>query len=306
MQARGANEDTVGGKNLASFNVQHVADHDVVDGDLLNPATAQNGNIALRFALIELFKLVVLLPIGGGAGKDDDENGNDDSDTIYPLNVGVFALGVDRLVDANGEGDAGRNGQQYEELVVESNPHEPEEGFLGSSRQSVRAIDATAVDKVLVGLVSYSQREAGAGRPGRQDLFDDGIAFFSGGGDGFVKGDSARQLGLVGAESGRNVGAQAAGETVDATKDVEGGEAAVGQEFVELRGGKGKRAAVRAGLLVEDVSQDVVKRGRCGGRVGVGRGEWLMARGLAWDRRDFVHGDDNDAALGAASGVANR
>ncbi|CRK10993.1 hypothetical protein BN1723_017200 [Verticillium longisporum] len=96
----------------------------------------------LLLALVEFRKLLVLLPIGSSTRKNDDENSDDDSHAVDPLDFTARILSVHRLKD---------------ELVVERNPREPEKRLLFAFRQFVETEYAYTVLKALVAVAPETQ-----------------------------------------------------------------------------------------------------------------------------------------------------
>ncbi|GJD01142.1 hypothetical protein ColKHC_09967 [Colletotrichum higginsianum] len=264
LDAGPLDEHAVDGDDVPRLDVHDVADLHVVHGDVLRAAGPDHLDVALLLSLDELGEPGVLLPVRGGAGKDDDEDGHHDRHAVDPLDVGLVVGRVDRLVDAQRQRDGRRQRQEEHELVVEGDPREPQKGLLPALRKPVLAVDAPPVDEVLALVLPEVQveleavfvlRRGGGGGGGgggrRRDGRDLGGTVSLGGGDGLLEGDCAVEAGLVDTQAGGEVCSQSGGETGEAAEPSERREAAGRGEFVELRRREGELVVFDNGLIAE-------------------------------------------------------
>ncbi|KAI6755383.1 hypothetical protein HG531_004489 [Fusarium graminearum] len=68
--------------------MQEIANNNFMDRDALQFTRPNDCYIPLLLPLIDLFELVILLPVGRSASYDDDEDRNYNGNAIYPLNTG--------------------------------------------------------------------------------------------------------------------------------------------------------------------------------------------------------------------------
>jgi uncharacterized protein YidB (DUF937 family) len=83
-----AKEDAVDGNDFSGFELEDVANDDIVDIEQTLLAVAEGFDVAFLFLGVELLELSLFLEVIDGADEDDDEDGDHDGDALDPVDLG--------------------------------------------------------------------------------------------------------------------------------------------------------------------------------------------------------------------------